>query len=51
MLYTQVIGAVCMCIADSYSAQTMSRQKIIVKVTLNLIGLKREKEIRIQTAK
>ncbi len=40
-----------MCIADGYSAQTMSRQKIIVKVTLNLIGLKREKEIRIQTAK
>ena len=40
-----------MCIAGGYSAQTMSRQKIIVRVTLNLIGLKREKEIRIQTAK
>jgi hypothetical protein len=40
-----------MCIAGGYAAQTMSRQKIIVKVTLNLIGLKGEKEIKIQIAK
>jgi hypothetical protein len=40
-----------MSIAGGYAAQTMSRQKIIVKVTLNLIGVKRKKEIKIQIAK